>query len=882
MFSLLPILLRNSLFFGGEDPVNGKPWHHEELSESACAMAGFSADAAAEVGWHTDFLDSYLYNPLWWAPGGVPRLKAALAGGPLLKNLHFDDLFAPGQVLTMWRRYTSGTVAGLVWAWRTNNVSAARNILGVSLHALQDFYSHSNWVDDPARRSTTFLEVAPADRERIGLWTASYELPDHLGIKPHGKPAPWCGVLNQISGVMDIVCHPASPLSNGPICSAYRACRDSAEARPEKILGVPVPPGIYYLAPPGIALDSRWQAKIGIQVRGLTGITADELFDATYALAEETSVQWLRIVESAMATVGAGQFWDGVKNAPPVAGAREQQFENFSLFTYGFSSVGPYPPPVQENEDEWYLRVRLVTAGDAGAGTDADIVARAGSRSDVLDYMPRDHPLLAYNDFEAGDDHAYYLGPYPTLPRSLVLENRSATAGDVFVALGTAFVRAVQAAVDAVAAFLFELIGGPADLVGNAKMTWAPAQLAAIPDNVTVPFMIRVDGRAEGRYRLEGDIHRSGRSQRSGRGWSDYVVRVHRLHCEKESEWDRFTSSDEPFLMALLVNQAPGQVLQFRTGPFNDVDTGESRAIGHVFPTVSVPDELGYLTLPVQIMESDDESRADRDRAMAEFASGVQVGVAAERERFLTTLGRAVAADWKVGRAEVFAFTRGRTVTAGQALAADVNTWVKGGGRLELPLTLTGQNSVDVGLAVRTPQTKTIDVLSLSPQASWAGAQLTDESGNSRNGVNLPFNGNDGDSNGFVRLGPLALEDGRTAQALWTHPMWVSNGTIKGWHPDVPLPEGARFEAQVGFRAGALHTDGVRFWVFEHHDDDSGRRVWNPIVRFDKTYTGSLAAVAADLSHLEGRSVGLELRVDAGPSSGQDWAVWVGPRIVGV
>ena len=40
-----------------------------------------------------------------------------------------------------------------------------------------------------------------------------------------------------------------------------------------------------------------------------------------------------------------------------------------------------------------------------------------------------------------------------------------------------------------------------------------------------------------------------------------------------------------------------------------------------------------------------------------------------------------------------------------------------------------------------------------------------------------------------------------------------------------------------------------------------------------------MQTVSADLSRLAGRNVGLELRVDTGASSGQDWAVWVSPRI---
>jgi hypothetical protein len=176
-----------------------------------------------------------------------------------------------------------------------------------------------------------------------------------------------------------------------------------------------------------------------------------------------------------------------------------------------------------------------------------------------------------------------------------------------------------------------------------------------------------------------------------------------------------------------------------------------------------------------------------------------------------------------------------------------------------------------------------IDMLELSPQARWQGAQLTDSSGNSRDGVDLVFNGNDGDASGFVILSPsIALEDGTTRRALRTHPKWVAFGTIKGWHPAVRLPASAKFLAKVGFVRGAVHTDGVEFIVFAHYDLDDGRRTWVEVLRHHKSYTESLDEVSVDLSHLSGRDVGLELRVDAGESSGQDWAAWIDPCIVGV
>lgn len=173
-----------------------------------------------------------------------------------------------------------------------------------------------------------------------------------------------------------------------------------------------------------------------------------------------------------------------------------------------------------------------------------------------------------------------------------------------------------------------------------------------------------------------------------------------------------------------------------------------------------------------------------------------------------------------------------------------------------------------------------IQITDLSANARWEGAQLIDAH-NARDAVQLPWMGNDGDSRGFVRLDVITLEDGNTVKALRTHPKWVDNGTIKGWHPPVQLPAKAVFEADIGFVSGARNTDGVTFQVWEHHTQ-GGRTVWNQIISVRKGYTGSLQRVRADLSHLAGQQVSIELRVDAGPSAGQDWAAWTNMRIFSI
>jgi hypothetical protein len=105
--------------FGAEDPlaVTGSgQWHHRELTAEAARAAGWSADAAAELAFHAHAVDSYLSNPFWCVAGGVARVRGALAGRRHLKALHFDDLTSTDQIGHMWRRYTRGAAAGLLWA----------------------------------------------------------------------------------------------------------------------------------------------------------------------------------------------------------------------------------------------------------------------------------------------------------------------------------------------------------------------------------------------------------------------------------------------------------------------------------------------------------------------------------------------------------------------------------------------------------------------------------------------------------------------------------------------------------------------------------------------------------------------------------------------
>jgi hypothetical protein len=172
-----------------------------------------------------------------------------------------------------------------------------------------------------------------------------------------------------------------------------------------------------------------------------------------------------------------------------------------------------------------------------------------------------------------------------------------------------------------------------------------------------------------------------------------------------------------------------------------------------------------------------------------------------------------------------------------------------------------------------------INLLDFAKKGTFKSGRLTD-SNNIADIENLPWNGQSNDKRGFIKLiNQVRCEDKKYHKVLEMHPKWVNKGTIKAWLPWIKLGKNPMFKAQVGFINGANHTDGVNFQVWEHHMHN-GKEVWNMILNLHKKYTGKLINIEADLSHLSNSQVKIELRVDAGKSSGQDWAIWVNPKIV--
>ncbi|MGB9890734.1 MAG: hypothetical protein ACPLTQ_13875, partial [Anaerolineae bacterium] len=145
----------------------------------------------------------------------------------------------------------------------------------------------------------------------------------------------------------------------------------------------------------------------------------------------------------------------------------------------------------------------------------------------------------------------------------------------------------------------------------------------------------------------------------------------------------------------------------------------------------------------------------------------------------------------------------------------------------------------------------------------------------------LPWPGAANDNRGFARwVDNAALEDGSTAsRVLETHPQWVAHGYIQGAFTEVyssgyVVQSGDHFVARVGLLQNAA-SGNVTFRVMIR--PEGGPNTW--IGSVSDTYDGSLKTMNIPLSAWAGKRADFILRVDAGSSSGQDWAVWVMARI---
>jgi hypothetical protein len=161
------------------------------------------------------------------------------------------------------------------------------------------------------------------------------------------------------------------------------------------------------------------------------------------------------------------------------------------------------------------------------------------------------------------------------------------------------------------------------------------------------------------------------------------------------------------------------------------------------------------------------------------------------------------------------------------------------------------------------------DLHTRAPQATWmsgAGA--------------ITFGGPDTDPNGFAMYkNGQKVEGGSTpTKVLELHPQWVDNGVITGLYPAYTVVSGEHFKATIGFLALSDGSCGTGNAIFQVNYKESG--TLHPLGSWTHACNGSLVDIDIPLTSIAGHNVQFALAVMANGSAGQDWAVFINPRVL--
>jgi len=154
---------------------------HFDLTRAVLDERGFSDDSVkiAQVeNWLTDYYSS--------SPTISKSKRAAL------EKLHFDNLYKTEEVKNYWAQFLANVKRAAQKAARDEDETAMLITLGMSLHAVQDFYPHSNWVETHPRNpndaygTQTFLSETLSPN--LKLFTGKY--PAERKSAPNGDAIP--------------------------------------------------------------------------------------------------------------------------------------------------------------------------------------------------------------------------------------------------------------------------------------------------------------------------------------------------------------------------------------------------------------------------------------------------------------------------------------------------------------------------------------------------------------------------------------------------------------------------------------------------------------------------------------------------------------------
>ena len=148
--------------------------HHSDLTREVLNEFGFGS-TSIKIAQVENWMVDYYTN----APG--TGIKEDLA------KLHFDDLENSEYMRHYWGVLASNTRTAVQKAASEGNAMKVLALIGMSLHAVQDFYSHSNWVEIRGNPKsgydcTTYFDAPKA----VGLRSGHYPNASPVTDKDHG------------------------------------------------------------------------------------------------------------------------------------------------------------------------------------------------------------------------------------------------------------------------------------------------------------------------------------------------------------------------------------------------------------------------------------------------------------------------------------------------------------------------------------------------------------------------------------------------------------------------------------------------------------------------------------------------------------------------
>lgn len=172
-------------------------WWHAECTRKAMVANGFSPDARLATqfsNYLTDVFPAFNLANEELQKAGIQRLR--LKGDLSYEYMHFDAVFTNSDIEHNWKSLLNNTIGALRKYSSSPQVKPGFripvlfNIIGASLHTVQDFYSHSNWVNLHISLSKTpiptWFEVDSIERGKLTLFTGAYPDGSSKGHKNHG------------------------------------------------------------------------------------------------------------------------------------------------------------------------------------------------------------------------------------------------------------------------------------------------------------------------------------------------------------------------------------------------------------------------------------------------------------------------------------------------------------------------------------------------------------------------------------------------------------------------------------------------------------------------------------------------------------------------